>query len=374
MSGIQQELRLSQIKESPAALRTVNTTTLKFKELVSSIQTEGVLQPIRVRPIMNEETNEQEVGEDGLQLYWLVDGLHRYTASLNAGLETVPCIICNADDMKALVEQIMANVHRENTKPVEFSRGIQRMMSMDNTMTLSSLCAKLSKSEQWVREQLGLLKLDENIQAMVDESKINLTAAYALAKLPVEEQRNFLDRAITMDTTEFVGQVHQRKKDIAKARSEGRAAGAEEFTVVPKLQSMADIKGELANLGIGVEVINTISGLETMSPREAAQEAFKAALSWVLTIDKISYANRKAKHDEEQRKRAERREAAGAPNKARRIEEAKLRSQRLLVEADAIEKGLNAKEVLAAWDTEHHFVKGRYCPPETAPASAPAAQ
>ncbi len=96
-------------------------------------------------------------------------------------------------------------------------------------MTAAELSVKLGKSPTWVGQRLNLTKLDEKIQALVDDGTINLTNAIAMSKLPVEEQGTFVERAITMTPAEFTPTVNARIKEVRDAKRQGRDPNAGEF-------------------------------------------------------------------------------------------------------------------------------------------------
>ncbi len=228
-----QHIPLSAIRENPSALRGVNRQEPSFVELVDSVRSRGVMNPIVVRKIE---------GEDGAVLYGLVDGLQRYTASLEAGIATVPAQVLDLDDAAAMEAQLIGNVHRVETKPVEYSRQLQKILAMSPLMTMTQLANKLNKSAQWLNERLGLTKLSPAISKLVDDGKIKLTNAYMLAKLPDEEQANFTDRAMSMTPQEFTPVVLARKKELDTAKRQGRNANPAEFIPVAHLQRLGDLK------------------------------------------------------------------------------------------------------------------------------------
>ncbi len=106
--------------------------------------------------------------------------------------------------------------------------------------------------------------------------------AYALAKLKDhDEQKNFLERAVTQAPTEFVPTVQARVKQIAEDRRKGRGPRPEGFVATPRLQRIPDLKAELDNPTAGPYL-----------HRECAPEAgadwdlgFQMALNWVLQLD-----------------------------------------------------------------------------------------
>ncbi len=162
-------VQVSQIRENPVALRQVNRNTEAYIELVDSIRREGVLNPIVVRPMRDPQT--------GNEFYGLIDGLHRFTATCDAGLDTIPAHIKSMEDAQVLVAQIIGNIHRIETRPVEYSKQLQKILIQDPLLTAASLADQLGKSTTWIADRLGLLKLDEKIGKLVDEGKINLSNA-----------------------------------------------------------------------------------------------------------------------------------------------------------------------------------------------------
>jgi ParB/RepB/Spo0J family partition protein len=297
------EVKLSDIRENPVALRSVNRQSESFQGLVDSIREKGVLNAILVR--------EMKDAESGETYYGLIDGLQRFSASQDAGKETISAKVVNLSDAEVLEAQIITNVHRVETKPVEYSKQLIRILSGNPTMTISNLAAKLAKSPTWVSERLGLVKLEDTVAKLVDDNKINLSNAYALAKLPVEEQANFVDRAITMTPQEFVPQVNGRVKEIREAKRQGRDASKSEFAPVPHLQKLSDIKAEL-------EAGTIASALVERAGATTAEEGFKLGVAWVLHMDPVSVELQKQADDERKQRDAEAREKRKAEAQAKR--------------------------------------------------------
>jgi len=265
---------LSAIRENPAALRGVDKSNPEYVQLVESVKIKGVLNPVVVRRLVDPETKEV--------FYGLVDGLHRYNAAQDAGLDSIPVHVVEGDDLEVLEAQIITNAHRVQTKPVEFTKGIQRLMSANPLMTSTELAGKLGMSTDWINDRLGLLKLAPPIQKLVDEGTIGLSNAYALAKLKdPQEQSNFVDRAITQTPQEFVPAVQARVKEINEARRAGRAAAPEGFQAQPKLQKLGDIKTEYESGAIG-------QFLKQQNAPHANHDwlaGFRMAIAWALSMD-----------------------------------------------------------------------------------------
>jgi ParB/RepB/Spo0J family partition protein len=293
---------LDKIQENPVALRQVDRSSEAYLELVESVKVRGVLNPINVRKVKS---------DNGDEVYGLVDGLHRTSAARDAGLAAIPAQIIDMDDAEVLEAQIIANVHKIETKPAQYSKQLIRILNQNPLMTLNELATKLGKSHAWLNTRLSLNKLNEKIQGLVDEGKVNLTNAYALSKLPEEEQVSFLDNAMTMGPNEFVPTVNNRVKELKDSKKQGRAAGAAEFVPAAYLQKASTIKEELASPKVLLSLLHKLN----VKTRE---DAVKLALEWVLHLDADSVevarqkweAARKEREDAKARRQAEKQKDA----------------------------------------------------------------
>jgi len=258
-------VKLALIRESEVALRAVNRQSEKYLQLVESIRKVGVLNSITVR----QDT-------DGTH-FVLVDGLQRLTASRDAGLEEVPANLMDGtpDEMAVLQAQIIANIHKIETRPVEYSQQLRRILSGNPLMTLRELASMVAQSESWVNQRLGLLKLDEKIGELVDAGTINLSNAYALAKLPPEEQASYVDRAMTDQPTSFLPTVHARVKEIRDAKNQGRDAAPAVFAPVAYLRKLTEVKAEMETPTVGAVVCAT-------EDCNTPIDGFNAAVKWFL--------------------------------------------------------------------------------------------
>ncbi len=297
---------LASIRENPSALREVNRQSADYLGLVDSIKSRGVLNAILVREIQ---------GDNGEQLYGLVDGLHRYSGSLDAGLKEIPAQVMNMDDASTMEVQLIGNIHKIETKPVEYSKQLQKIMSMNPTLTTPQLAGKLNRSTTWLNERLGLTKLVPDIAKLVDGGSINLSNAFLLAKLPPDEQPNFADRAMSMTPQEFTPTVQARKKEIDTAKRQGREAKPAEFVPVPVLQKLVVFKEELDAPKVGPVIVKE-ENLTT------ALEGWNAAIKWALHLDVASVAAAREKDDVRRKQLEDQRIKAQAERARKRAEEA----------------------------------------------------
>jgi ParB/RepB/Spo0J family partition protein len=297
-------ISLDKIFESKVALRAVDRQSEKYLQLVDSVRAKGILNPVVVREIKD---------ANGNLAYGLVDGLHRWTAAKDAGLKDIPARITRLDDRELLEAQIIANLHRVDTKPVEYTKQLMRILSGNPLMTREDLAASINQSVAWISQRLNLLNLTDPIQQLVDEGKINVSNAYALSKLPPDEQADFVDRAITDSPQIFMPTVAARAKEIRDAKLKGKDKSPAEFQPTAHLQKVPDIKKEFETPTELTEMI-----LKSMNVTDMVS-AFRAGLAWVLHLDPLSVRAAKAEYDARKAKREE----EAAKRKAERDEKKK---------------------------------------------------
>jgi len=289
--GVLKTIKISDIQENPEALRQVNRGTPAYKGLVDSIKEAGVLKAINVNEVPSRDDPNKIV-------YGLIDGAHRFNAAQDAGLKEIPAMVLDVDQGRALQLQLMANVHKVETKPSEYSDGLLRILSSNPTMTRNDLARELAKSPKWLDDRLSITKLIPEAQALVDENRLNLTNAYALAKLKEpEEQRNFLDRAQTEEPKVFAPLVQTRVTELNKAKNAGKTADPEKFHPVAHQRTLKEIEAE--TLVKSAAEVHKAKGLITNI------DDFIAGLKWALHLDPDSLVDAEEKWKSKKLERAE---------------------------------------------------------------------
>ena len=319
---------LNKIIEPDEKLRSVDRETEAYRGLVDSIKSKGVLNPINVREVEDPETGEK--------IYGLVDGLQRFNASKDSGKETIPAQVININKAEELETQILANVHKIETKPVEYSKAMLALLTNNPLMTRNELATKLCKTTAWISERLGLLKLDEKIGQVVDDDKIGLSNAYALAKLPPEEQLEFVDRAIGMPPQQFAATANARVKELRDAKKQGRDASPAEFQPVAMLRPRKDLLAELES-GVATDYY-----CDKYKPA-TVEAAFKLCIEWVLNLDPESVNIQKAMDEERKSELRRRKEENAVERKRAKAKEAADKAAKLQDEATKIESELQAQ-------------------------------
>ncbi len=305
-------VQISEIRENPVALRTVQRESEEYLGLVSSIRTKGFLGSITMRPQVDKES--------GDKYYELVDGLQRYNASKDAGLTEIPANVIKLDDALVLEAQIMTNIHKIETKPAEYTAQLKRILAANVMMTEAELAGRLGKSPQWISSRLSLTKIaNAEILAMINEGKICLANAYALAKLPPDEMPAFVDRATSQPPDEFVPAVQTRAKEIRDAKRKGLDSTPIDFTPSAHMRKLGEIKQEMEASEIGPSLVKFLKVKNGV-------DGFAAGIKWVLHMDAQSIEVQKADYDARQQKKTEDAVKKKAEREAKKAEAAKIKS------------------------------------------------
>jgi ParB family chromosome partitioning protein len=148
-------------------------------ELAQSIRSQGLLQPLVVRPL-----------EQG---YELVAGERRWRAAQMAGLEKVPALVREVPDDSALVMALIENVQREDLNPMEEAAAIQRLLD-EFSMTHEQAADAVGRSRSATTNLLRLLKLAKPVQESLMRGAIEMGHARALLALDGARQIELANR------------------------------------------------------------------------------------------------------------------------------------------------------------------------------------
>ena len=145
----------------------------KLGELAESIRTNGLIQPVTVRPNSN-----------GFEI---VAGARRFRAAQLAELFSLPARIVDIDDAQALEWQLVENSQRVDVHPYEEAQGFQRLLDMP-VYDVAALAEKSGKSASHIYARLSLLQLIPIIAEAFTAERITASHANLLARLPQEAQ------------------------------------------------------------------------------------------------------------------------------------------------------------------------------------------
>lgn len=146
---------------------------IALQELKYSIEENGVIQPITVRPV-----------DDHFEL---VSGERRLRAVTEIGMEKVPCYIRHIETKEEMLElAIIENVQREHLNPIEQAIAYQRLID-ECKLTQDDVAKKIGKERSTITNIIRLLKLPKSIQQSVQAREISMGHARSL--LAVENPR-----------------------------------------------------------------------------------------------------------------------------------------------------------------------------------------
>ncbi|MCI0584039.1 MAG: ParB/RepB/Spo0J family partition protein [Chloroflexi bacterium] len=149
-----------------------------LEELAASIREHGVLQPILVRPLGNNE-------------FQLIAGERRWRASKAAGQATIPALVEDIDDDTALEIAIIENLQREDLSPLDEAAMFDRMVR-EHGYSVRKLAQKLGKDKGYLENRLRLADAPEEIRELVSLRKDTLSHAYELMKVDDVKKRKRL--------------------------------------------------------------------------------------------------------------------------------------------------------------------------------------
>jgi len=201
-------------------------------ELASSIKSQGLMQPILVRPVERDR-------------YELIAGERRWRAAQMAGLEEVPALVREVPDEAALAMSLIENIQRENLNPMEEAAGLQRLVD-EFKMTHEQAAEAVGRSRSATTNLLRLLKLARPVQAMVMEGVFEMGHARALLALDgarqVEVANRVAARGLSARETEALVQRLLRGEGVRRRKKVDRDVARLEEEVSERLGTTVEIR------------------------------------------------------------------------------------------------------------------------------------
>lgn len=146
-----------------------------LEELALSIQSQGIIQPIVVRPL--------EFGG-----FEIIAGERRWRAAKQAGLKQVPCLIKRVDDRAAIAMALIENIQREDLNAIEEAQALERLQD-EFKLTHQQVADVIGKSRTTVSNLLRLNQLDDAVKRLVESKQLEMGHARSLLVLPIEQQQ-----------------------------------------------------------------------------------------------------------------------------------------------------------------------------------------
>ncbi|MBQ9030626.1 MAG: ParB/RepB/Spo0J family partition protein [Parasporobacterium sp.] len=152
-----------------------------LEDLAGSIRQYGIIQPIIV-------TKKEDY-------YEIIAGERRWRAAKLAGLKEIPVVIKDYSDKEIAEISLIENIQRENLNPIEEARAYKSLIE-EYDLTQEELAARISKSRTQIANMMRLLKLHEEVQAMLIDGTLSAGHARALLGLEIQEEQLNIARMI----------------------------------------------------------------------------------------------------------------------------------------------------------------------------------
>ena len=209
-----------------------------LEELSNSIRERGVVQPIIVRK--SKEFNNK---------YEIVAGERRWLASQNAGLNDIPAVIIEADDIKALEFAIVENVQRSDLNPVEEATGYKRLMD-EFGYDQEKVGKFIGKSRAHIANCLRLLTLPKDVINLIETGKI--TQGHAKVLVGMENAnllaKKIVEKKLSVRQAENLVNLFKKPKKMKLISKDSNLKDLEN-TLVNKLGIRVSIKNKRDNTG-----------------------------------------------------------------------------------------------------------------------------
>lgn len=211
-------------------------------ELAESIKAQGIMQPILVRRLNDEQArlhrDKDSLGSTALAaaavvrpVYEIIAGERRFRAAKLAGLDTVPVLVRDVPNEAAAAMALIENMQREDLNPLEEAQGLQRLIK-EFGLTHETAAQAVGRSRSAASNLLRLLNLADPVQTMLMAGDIDMGHARALLAL---------DRATQITAA---NQIATKKLSVREAERLVKKLGAE-FSLTspkPKKEKSRDLK------------------------------------------------------------------------------------------------------------------------------------
>lgn len=224
-----------------------------LEDLARSIEAQGVVQPIVVRPLEK---------RDGNQRYEIIAGERRWRAAQIAQLDEVPAIVKHIPDEAAIAMALIENIQRENLNPLEEARALERLIS-EFELTHQAAAQAVGRSRAAVSNLLRLMDLSDKVKPLLERRELEMGHARALLSLSnatqqFEAARQVVKRSLSVRETEkLVRRMLSDgpgKKKVAKPQTANADIRRLETEITDKLGAVVRI--EHGSKGAGKMVIS----------------------------------------------------------------------------------------------------------------------
>jgi len=208
-SGAPSALKVHQVQAGKYQPRT-RMDDGSLAELAASIKSQGIMQPVLVRPIAG-------AGQVG---YEIIAGERRFRAAQLAGLDEIPVLVREVDDQNAAAMALIENIQREDLNPLEEAQGIARLIA-EFDFTHEQAAGAVGRSRSAVSNLLRLVNLAQPVQTMLMAGDIDMGHARALLAVDGASQITLANQVISKRLS-----VRETEKLVTRALEEQAAPPA----------------------------------------------------------------------------------------------------------------------------------------------------
>ena len=230
-------------------------------ELAESIRSQGIMQPILVRPI-------------GGGRYEIIAGERRSRAARIAGLTEVPVLVKEVPDEAAAVMALIENIQREDLNPLEEAQGIARLVR-EFQFTHEQAAESVGRSRSAVSNLLRLLNLAQPVQTMLMAGDIDMGHARALLAVDSATQillaNQIVNKRLSVRETEKLVALTLKPFELKSLKQKGAHQGG---------RDVARLEEELADqLGLGVQIKLAAKGRGQLTVQFSSLDEFDGLLA-----------------------------------------------------------------------------------------------
>ena len=235
-------LKLSQLRAGKYQPRT-RMDEGSLYELAESIKSQGIMQPILVRPVGGPAGLGRSTGSlpaigalnTSADQYEIIAGERRFRAARLAGLDEVPVLVKEVPDEAAAVMALIENIQREDLNPLEEAQGLQRLVAEFN-LTHEQAAQAVGRSRSAASNLLRLLNLTPPVQQMLMAGDLDMGHARALLGLETGQQVASANEIVARKLS-----VREAEKLVAKAQANGQGLGRQSALLRVKKDKSRDI-------------------------------------------------------------------------------------------------------------------------------------
>ena len=173
-----------------------------ISELADSVRQFGIIQPLLVQK------------KD--DYYEIIAGERRWRAANKAGLKEIPVIVKNFSNQEAVEVSLIENIQREDLNPIEEAKAYERLVK-EYGLSQEAVAGRVSKSRTSITNSMRLLKLDLNVQQMVETGELSEGHARAILGLPDQDSQKELAEQVIRERLS-VRQTEKLVRDTARPK------------------------------------------------------------------------------------------------------------------------------------------------------------